>query len=206
MFALVLIWGVRLSLHIGLRHTGVEDFRYQDMRRRWSQQGGQAWVYLMGYLKVFILQAAFSIIINAATLFVILHAKNQSISIMDIPGVALFTIGFLTEVIADYQLQRFRDNKQPGTILTTGLWRYSRHPNYFGEALLWWGLYLLSVTTHPSGCLYFFSPLIITLLLRYVSGVPLLEKHFKNNPAFQEYMKQTSIFIPSFPKLVKKAH
>jgi steroid 5-alpha reductase family enzyme len=81
------------------------------------------------------------------------------------------------------------------------LWKYSRHPNYFGEALLWWGLYLITCGV-KNGFLTFFSPLIITLLLRYVSGVPLLEKHFKDNVKFQEYSKITNIFVPGFPKKV----
>jgi steroid 5-alpha reductase family enzyme len=84
-------------------------------------------------------------------------------------------------------------------VITNGLWKYSRHPNYFGEALLWWGLYLITCSI-PKGWIFFFSPLIISLLLRYVSGVPLLEKHFAKNPQFQDYAKRTSIFFPWFPK------
>ena len=89
-------------------------------------------------------------------------------------------------------------------MITSGFWRYSRHPNYFGEALLWWGLYLMTCSGIPWGGLYFFSPLIITLLLRFVSGVPLLEKHFAKNPAFIQYSKETNIFVPMLPKLAKK--
>ena len=117
-------------------------------------------------------------------------------------GIALFAVGFLLETVADSQLQAFRNkrDKPKGSILKTGVWRYSRHPNYFGEALLWWGLYLFAV---PKGYWTFFSPLTITLLLRFVSGVPLLEKHFKSNSEFQQYMKETNIFFPGLPKKVR---
>jgi steroid 5-alpha reductase family enzyme len=140
----------------------------------------------MGFSYVFMMQAVFSILINASSLFAMLNSAGQGIGSLDILGAAVFAIGFIMEAVADHQLQTFRNNKQraPGSIINTGLWRYSRHPNYFGEALLWWGLYLFTCSLPPKGFLYFFSPLIITLLLRYVSGVPLLEKHFKNNPAF----------------------
>ncbi len=193
----ITLWGLRLSVHIGLRHTGVEDFRYQQMRRRWEPKG-KLYTFFISYLYVFVMQAAFSVLINASSLYALLNdSKTNSINSVDIIGAGVFTIGFLMEVISDYQLQKFRDRKKPGQILTSGLWRYSRHPNYFGEALLWWGLYIISSNVQK-GSLFFFSPLIITLLLRYVSGVPLLERHFAKNPEFQKYMKETSIFIPWF--------
>lgn len=156
------------------------------MRRRWSEKGGQGWVWFMGFSYVFMMQALFSVIINAASLKVMLSAAKGPLSFVDYAGVGIFALGFLTEAISDHQLQSFRDNPKrvPGSVIDTGLWRYSRHPNYFGEALLWWGLYLLTCSGVNRGYFYFFSPLIITLLLRYVSGVPLLEKHFAKNPAF----------------------
>jgi steroid 5-alpha reductase family enzyme len=126
---------------------------------------------------------------------------------LDYIGAGVFLLGFIIEAVADQQLQNFKNSpkKVPGTVLKTGLWRYTRHPNYFGESLLWWGLYLITCSL-PQGYQYFFSPLIITLLLRYVSGVPLLEKHFAKNPDFQAYAKVTSIFVPWFPKAVGKSN
>jgi steroid 5-alpha reductase family enzyme len=161
----------------------------------------------MGFAYVFMMQAAFSVLINWASLKVSLNTDDSTskLTTLDYVGALIFAIGFLMEAISDNQLQTFRDlpNKPKGSIITSGLWKYSRHPNYFGEALLWWGLYLITCGV-KNGFLTFFSPLIITLLLRYVSGVPLLEKHFKNNVKFQEYAKVTSIFIPMLPGKVKK--
>ena len=152
------------------------------------------------------MQAAFSVLINAASLKVCISADKGPLKGLDYIGIGIFAAGFLMEAISDWQLQKFRDNpkRAPGSVITSGFWRYSRHPNYFGEALLWWGLYLITCGGVQSGFLYFFSPLIITLLLRYVSGVPLLEKHFAKNPAFQQYCKETSIFRPMLPKAVRK--
>lgn len=156
------------------------------MRRRWSEKGGQGWVWFMGFSYVFMMQAFFSVLINAASLKVMLSPAKGPLNLLDYAGAGIFALGFLTEAISDHQLQSFRDNpmRVSGSVIETGLWRYSRHPNYFGEALLWWGLYLLTCSGVSRGYIYFFSPLIITLLLRYVSGVPLLEKHFSKNLAF----------------------
>lgn len=176
------------------------------MRRRWSDKGGKWWVYWMGFSYVFMMQAAFSVLINVASLKVCISADKGPLKGLDYLGIGIFAAGFLMETISDWQLQKFRENpkRAPGSVITSGFWRYSRHPNYFGEAVLWWGLYLITCGGVQSGFLYFFSPLIITLLLRYVSGVPLLEKHFAKNPTFQQYCKETSIFIPMLPKAVRK--
>lgn len=171
------------------------------MRRRWIAAGKS--VSVQAFLKVFMLQAAISLLINATCLKVSLNEDKTyaGITTLDVIGAIIFGIGFLMEAISDHQLQSFRDNpkRAPGSVITDGLWKYSRHPNYFGEALLWWGLYLITCSI-PKGWIFFFSPLIISLLLRYVSGVPLLEKHFAKNPQFQDYAKRTSIFFPWFPK------
>lgn len=163
----------------------------------------------MAFAYVFMMQALISVFINWASMHVTLNATGEQgqVTTIDKIGAVIFILGFVMETVADWQLQSFRDNPKrvSGSIITSGLWRYSRHPNYFGEALLWWGLFVMTCSL-PRGFVYFFSPLLITLLLRYVSGVPLLERHFAKNPAFQHYMKETSIFVPWFPKIVKRSN
>jgi steroid 5-alpha reductase family enzyme len=102
--------------------------------------------------------------------------------------------------VADLQLKFFKKNPEnKGKFMTCGLWRFSRHPNYFGEAVFWWGIFIVACSCEK-GWITFYSPLIITLLLRYVSGVPLLEAEFKKRPGFEEYAKEVNCFIPWFPK------
>jgi len=112
----------------------------------------------------------------------------------------IWIVGFVFEAVADWQLTRFKSNPDnKGKVMNGGLWRYSRHPNYFGEATMWWGIFVIGIGTSNS-LLTLISPITITYLVRYVSGVPLLEKHYENNVLFQAYAKKTSIFIPWFPK------
>lgn len=124
---------------------------------------------------------------------------SQSILWSDYVGFSLFAIGFLFEVIGDAQLTKHIANTDPekGKFCKTGLWRYTRHPNYFGEALLWWGFFIVALGV-PKGYLTFFSPLIISLLLRYVSGVPLLERKARKHPEWAQYEAETSVFFPWF--------
>jgi len=111
-------------------------------------------------------------------------------------------IGFYFEAVGDQQLKNFKKNPEnKGKIMSSGLWKYTRHPNYFGEALMWWSVWVVSMSTLSITSLYgIVGPLFITYLLLYVSGVPLLEKKYKNNEAFQAYAKKTSIFFPLPPK------
>ena len=111
-------------------------------------------------------------------------------------GAGIWLVGFLFEVIGDMQLQSHRDDpKKAGTLLCTGLWRYTRHPNYFGEALSWWGIYLIACG-QPGGVRTVYAPLFITFLLRFLSGVPMLEKKQKKKAAFRLYMRETNAFFP----------
>lgn len=108
----------------------------------------------------------------------------------------MWLAGFAFEVIGDMQLQGHRDDpSKKGQVLASGLWRYTRHPNYFGEALLWWGTYLIACG-QPGGIRTFYAPLFISLLLRFVSGVPMLERKQKKKPAFRVYMLETNAFVP----------
>jgi steroid 5-alpha reductase family enzyme len=118
---------------------------------------------------------------------------------VDGAGVALWVVGMLFEAIADYQVASFSRTKRPGQILTSGLFRYSRHPNYFGEALLWLGIAVV-VSSVEWGALALLSPVLLTFLLLRVSGVPLLERKWRDNPEYQSYKARTSVFVPMLPR------
>ncbi len=193
MSLLVLLWGIRLSFYIYMRNLGKpEDFRYANWRKEWGK--GQPW---KAFYKVFMLQGAIMWIV-ALPIQLVFTGQSGSVGIVGIIGVFVFLFGLLFEGIADKQMKVFKSQPaNKGKIITTGLWKYSRHPNYFGEALLWWGIGLFSFSV--SGFWYsFIGPLVITLLLRYVSGVPMLEEKYKDRKDFQVYASKTSIFFP-FP-------
>lgn len=189
---LILIWGLRLSGYIFWRKIGKpEDFRYAAWRKSWGDN-----LILISYFRIFWLQMLFLIII-AEPLFLLSRNAHYS-SLLVAIGVFISLAGLAIEIISDYQMFVFKKSANGG-IMTAGLWRYSRHPNYFGEALFWWGIALIAYCPSNYG-LELVSPLVITLLLRYVSGVPMLEEKYKNNAQFQAYASKTSIFIPCLPK------
>lgn len=192
----VTIWGVRLFLHLAKRNIGKpEDYRYVNMRQRW----GSKFVYLKAYLNVFVLQGVLLYIVSLPIILVMTSSVNST-SFLTFLGLVIWLTGFAFEVIGDYQLMRFKENKQnQGKLLTTGLWALTRHPNYFGEALSWWGIYvitLVEVRNIPG----IVGPIIITLLLLFISGVPLLEKKYKNRPDFIDYAAKTPKFVPFIGK------
>jgi steroid 5-alpha reductase family enzyme len=190
---LISIWGLRLFYHIAKRNIGKgEDFRYVQMRKKWKGN-----VAINAYFRVFMLQGLLLYLISLPIITSKFILSNQ---VMMYIGIIIFIIGFLFEAIGDKQLKNFLNKKdREETVLKTGLWKYTRHPNYFGEATLWWGIFLISLA-HGASILSIIGPITITILVRYVSGVPLLEKQFADNPEFQEYAKKTSIFIPWIPK------
>lgn len=192
---LVSIWGIRLTYHIGSRNKGKgEDFRYENMRQKW----GNKLVLLKSFVKVYLLQLVLLYIIALAFINVNLNPRDK-LQALDLIGASIWIFGFLFEAISDAQLKQFIKTKKKGEIYTSGLYKYTRHPNYFGEATLWWGIFLINLSS-PNGWWMIISPITITILVRFVSGVPLLEKHYEDNPAFQAYAKKTSIFIPMPPK------
>lgn len=196
-FVLVSIWGVRLAIHIGIRHT-VEDFRYVDMRNGWMK-GGLCAYYVSAFVYVFMLQALFSLIVNSASLYTTIWTANNSLIWTDYVGLAVWIFGFVFELTGDEQLKIHLADKTPGKtkFIKWGLWRYTRHPNYFGEAVLWWGIWIIACSDRL-GFVTFFSPLFITVLVRYISGVPLLEKKYEARPDWQEYCSETNVFVPWF--------
>lgn len=190
---LVAIWGLRLSSHIMLRHWGKpEDARYVQFRATWGKHP-----LLNAYFKVFMLQGVMMLLIGYPMILVYSNSSS-GLHILDVAGLLLWCIGFIFEVVGDYQLQQFVANPaNRGLVMDRGLWAYTRHPNYFGEIAMWWGIFLI-VANVSFGLSAIISPLIITYLLLRVSGIPLLEKQFDANPAFQAYKKRTSMLIPWF--------
>jgi steroid 5-alpha reductase family enzyme len=194
--SLVTLWGVRLALHLATRAWGrPEDARYKEMRKGW---GGKE--VLNTYLKIFMLQGAFLLIV-ALPVIEVSGLDNTSIGFTDYLGIIVFCVGFMIETVSDRQLFLFVKTKKPGQVMQTGLWRYSRHPNYFGEILLWWGL-AISVC-FAGAWTAVIGPLVITFLILKVSGIPMLEKRYEGNPAFEDYKKRTQKFFPWFPKKVR---
>lgn len=192
---LVLIWGLRLAIHILIRNKGKgEDYRYAKWRKEWGK-----YFLIRSFLQVFMLQGLIMLIISYQVILVN-SSKKPGIHILDILGLLVWLFGFLFETVGDFQLLKFkRDKKNKGKIMKSGLWRYTRHPNYFGEATMWWGIFLIALSV-PHGWTAIISPALITLMLLRVSGVTMLEKKYKGNKEFEEYAKRTSAFIPWFPK------
>lgn len=191
---MVTIWGLRLGLHIASRSRGrEEDPRYAAMRRRHGERFAQVSLFTVFWLQGLILW------VIALPLFQ--AQRGGSLGWRDLPGFACVVAGLFCEAIADRQLQRFRASPaNRGRVLDTGLWRYSRHPNYFGDALLWWGLFTLTAA-NAAGWWTIVSPLLMTFLLVRVSGVPLLERGLvERRPGYADYVRRTSAFVPWFPR------
>jgi steroid 5-alpha reductase family enzyme len=195
MVALVTAWGLRLAVHIGIRNWGrPEDFRYAS----WRTESGSNWPWI-SFLQVFLLQGVMMWILSAPLIAAQTSGFPALLTPLDLSGAVLWLIGFFFEFVGDLQLALFRrDKSSQGKILTTGLWKYTRHPNYFGEAVLWWGYYVIAVASGSPWTI--FSPILMTYLLLKVSGVALLERTLKLKPGYYEYMKRTSVFFPWFPR------
>lgn len=190
LLALVAVWALRLSGYIAWRNYGApEDRRYQAIRA--SHEPGFAW---KSFFIVFALQGALAAILSVP--LVVSIASRAPLNVVDAIGVALWTIGFLFEAIGDWQLARFKaDSSNRGRVMDGGLWRYTRHPNYFGEATLWWGYY--GIAAAAGAWWTIFSPVLMTYLLLKVSGVRLLEKDIgERRPAYRHYVARTNAFIP----------
>jgi steroid 5-alpha reductase family enzyme len=191
---LVGVWAVRLSAYITQRNWGKpEDRRYQAIRRE-NEPG----FWLKSLYVVFGLQAILAWIISLPLLTAVV--TPTPIGWLDYTAVALWLIGLVFEAVADAQLAAFKARPESqGRVMDRGLWRYSRHPNYFGEACIWWGLWLLAAA---SGAWWtIISPLLMTLLLLRVSGVTLLERDIVDRrPGYREYAARTNVFVPGPPR------
>lgn len=197
-FLILFIWGSRLSIYIYIRSKGKpEDFRYTEMRKNWgSRQKFNA------FYRVFLLQAVLMYIVNLPIISAF-HKGQAEFSPVNVAGLIIFVVGFLFETTADLQMYRFKkEESNKGKIIKSGLWKYSRHPNYFGEMILWWGIYLFTFQTETFWWTII-SPALISFLLLKVSGVPMLEKKFEKNPEWEIYRENTPAFFPSFRKVKK---
>ena len=202
--ALVSLWGIRLCYHIARRHKE-EDWRYVDMRKRWMDKGGYTGYLWRAFTFVFMMQGAFSLVVNSAALYVAIYSTGTPLTTLDLVGIAVWTVGFTFECVGDYQLTNHLASAQPGKkkFINSGLWLWTRHPNYFGEAVLWWGIWIIACSVE-GGWKTAFAPAFITYLVRYLSGVPLLEKKYKGNPEWEAYCDRVNVFLPWFPRSSKK--
>ncbi|HAS74325.1 MAG TPA: steroid 5-alpha reductase [Clostridiales bacterium UBA8960] len=192
---LVTLWGGRLFYHIMKRNFGKpEDFRYASWRKEWGK-----FVIPRAFFQVYMLQGLLMMVI--AFPIILIHQELMSrFSILTVLGVLVWIFGYVFEVVGDAQLRKFKSSPvNKGKLMMSGLWRYTRHPNYFGEAVMWWGIFIIAISAGAS-MLSVISPIAITFLLLYVSGVPLLEKAMVGRPGFEAYSRQTNKFIPWIPK------
>ena len=201
---LVSLWGFRLFYHILKRNAfKEEDFRYQNWRKAWGK-----WVVPRAFLQIFMLQAIFMFVVGIAVFYLNIQIPPASFSLTTlgyigfITGAVIWLLGYLFEVIGDRQLRMHIANpNKEQKLMTKGLWAYTRHPNYFGEAVIWWGLAFMVMSVLGISSLFvIISPIIITLLLRFVSGVPMLEKKMSQSPGWDAYAAKTNAFIPWFKK------
>ena len=184
---LLAIWSIRLCQHILKRHRA-EDFRYKEMRANWTEKGGHTGYLWRALVYVFMLQALFSVICNSAALYVAIYSSGGPLIWLDYVGAAIWLFGFVFECVGDYQLKTHIADKTPGKkkFINSGLWRFTRHPNYFGEATLWWGVWLIACAV-DWGWITVWAPMFITFLVRFLSGVPLLEEKYKGKPEWEAY-------------------
>jgi steroid 5-alpha reductase family enzyme len=191
---LVAVWAVRLAVHVAMRNWGrQEDRRYAKWRRQWGE-----WFVPRTFVQVFLLQGILLVVVALPALWV--NSFGGSVGWVAALGALVWLKGFFWESVGDYQLIRFLHHPaDKGKLLQSGLWRYSRHPNYFGEVTQWWGIWLMALSV-PGGWLTIFGPLLITFLILKVSGVPMLEERRKDDAQFKEYARKTHALIPWFPK------
>lgn len=196
MTVLVFIWGLRLTLFLAKRNIkSKEDFRYENYRNQYTGKNFD----LYFFFRMYFIQYVFCLIVVFPVVYLNLKG-GEGLNTITYLGMLVWVIGFVFESLGDWQLYKFKANPaNKGQLMTQGLWAYTRHPNYFGEATQWWGIYIMALTDFSNWWL-FFSPLVITLLVRYVSGVPLLENKYQNRPDWQAYKQRTSVFIPMPPK------
>ncbi len=189
----ITLWALRLSLFLTWRNWGKEDHRYQTIR-----QNNEPHFWFKSLYIIFAFQAVLAWIISYPLFAAV--TDGSPLNAWDIAGTLLLVVGFYWETVADWQLMRFRkqvDSHQ--AVLQTGLWRYSRHPNYFGESLIWWGFGLIGAATGNPWV--WISPVIMTFLLLKISGVSLMEQTIHSRrPGYAQYVKNTNAFIPGIPK------
>ena len=191
------IWGLRLTIYLAIRNIGKEeDYRYQQFRKDYGEK--RYWWF--SYFQVFLLQGGLILIVSLPYLGVHLSSTSGKLFWLDYVAILVWVIGFLFEAGGDYQLYRFKKNpNNKGKVLKTGFWKYTRHPNYFGDATVWWAYALFSIAA--GGYWQIIGAIIMTLLIIKVSGVAMLERTLKRTkPKYHDYIQKTNAFIPWFPK------
>jgi len=195
--ALVSIWGLRLAIYLAMRNIGKgEDFRYQEFRRNYGPK--RYWWF--SFFQTFLLQGGLIMIISLPLLGINSSESDGTLKVLDYIGILVWLIGFTFEAGGDYQLSRFKRNpKNKGKVLNTGFWKYTRHPNYFGDCAVWWAYGIFSIAA--GSYWHIIGSIIMTFLIIKISGVSLLEKTLKETkPQYKDYIHKTNSFFPWFPK------
>jgi steroid 5-alpha reductase family enzyme len=203
LLAMVGAWAIRLWLYLLSRSRGKsEDPRYAAFRRKYGAER----YWWVSFFQVFLLQGLLVVLISAPLQLAAAAGEPDPVSVSDLLGFCLFAAGLAVEVVADAQLNAFRKARArggpaaPGPVLDSGLWRLSRHPNYFGEAVLWWGFFLCAID-QPMGWVTVLAPAVMTFLLVKVSGVAMLDAHMAaTRPEYAGYIRRTSAFLPWPPR------
>lgn len=187
---IVTIWGIRLAYHIYSRHKGRKnDPRYDELSKKWQ---GNFW--LRAYVSIFLIQGLLIAIVSLP----IVVSTNDLLSgwqWLSIAGVIIWSLGFVIEAVSDHQLSEFMKQKNRPKIMRTGLWEYSRHPNYFGELVQWWAIGIIALQV-SYGWIGLIGPLTLSVLIIFVSGIPPIERAKAKDKDYQEYKRQTSSLIP----------
>lgn len=187
---LVTLWGVRLAYHIQSRHKRTkEDRRYKEISGKWK---GNFW--LRAYTSVFLLQGVLVLIVGLP-IMIAANTTIEGLGWLSYVGVIIWSTGFVIEAVADRELSDFLGQKDRPKIMQTGLWKYSRHPNYFGELVQWWAIGIIALQVNY-GWIGFLGPLTLSVLIIFVSGIPPIERAKKDDKDYQKYKQQTSPLIP----------
>jgi steroid 5-alpha reductase family enzyme len=195
MTLLVGLWGLRLAFFILGRGRGKgEDPRYAKFREKWGRR-----FLINSFIYIFMMQGVLILVVGLP-IVIVNSSAGGDLGVLEYLGAGIFLFGLIFESVSDFQLDRFKkDPANKGKIMDRGLWRYSRHPNYFGEVVLWWGIFVFS-SRAPHALIGIIGPLAITSLILLFSGVPILERRFEGRPGYEEYKHKTSRFIHWFPK------
>ncbi|MFX0059433.1 MAG: DUF1295 domain-containing protein [Candidatus Hodarchaeota archaeon] len=199
---LVFLWAVRIATYVYTRNHGKpEDYRYAAMRERWKKN-----IALKSFFKIYLFQGIIVFLVAIPVWFVNISDNPSINSFLDFFGITLWLgalvwlIGFIFETVGDWSLYKFLQKPEnKGKVMDKGLWKYTQHPNYFGEVTQWWGLSIIALAV-PFGFITFIGPAYITFQIIKVSGVKLLDKRFEGDDAYSDYKRRTSAFFPWFPK------
>jgi steroid 5-alpha reductase family enzyme len=194
---LVCAWGLRLAIYLAFRNIGKgEDFRYQEFRKKYGPKN----YWWFSFFQTFLLQGVLIIIISLTLLGINFGTNSGNLKLLDYIGLIVWLIGFIFEAGGDFQLSRFkRDIKNEGKVLNYGFWKYTRHPNYFGDSAIWWAYAIFSISA--GSYWQIIGSIIMTILIIKISGVALLEKTLKETkPQYRDYINKTNSFFPWFPK------